>query len=154
MKLHVGQLDRSRLIGTMFGWAVVLMTSQPIAAQASTDEATIRETIGMYFRAHATADSALMRRPFLPTAHIEGNREGRFVSWSLNEYVAGYKGVPARDEAQRSRRIDTIDISGDAAMVRATLDHGAVRFTDYFVLLKVGDQWRIANKVYYGARKP
>jgi 3-hydroxyisobutyrate dehydrogenase len=35
-------------------------------------------------------------------------------------------------------------------MAKATLDHGATVFTDYFVLLKLDGEWRIANKVYYG----
>jgi hypothetical protein len=33
-------------------------------------------------------------------------------------------------------------------MERATLVHGATTFTDYFVLLKVDGEWKIANKVY------
>ena len=37
-----------------------------------------------------------------------------------------------------------------AATAKATLVRGATTFTDYFVLLKVGGQWRIANKVYHG----
>jgi hypothetical protein len=36
-------------------------------------------------------------------------------------------------------------------MARATLVHGATTFVDYFVLLKVDGQWRIANKVYSSA---
>jgi hypothetical protein len=38
-------------------------------------------------------------------------------------------------------------------MAKATLVHGGTVFTDYFVLLKVGEEWKIANKVYYGQRK-
>ena len=51
------------------------------------------------------------------------------------------------------RTIDLIDVSGDSAMAKATLDHGATVFTDYFVLLKVNDEWKIANKVYHGRKK-
>ena len=36
-------------------------------------------------------------------------------------------------------------------MARATLVHGATTFVDYFVLLKVDGQWKIANKVYTSA---
>jgi hypothetical protein len=48
--------------------------------------------------------------------------------------------------------IDTVDLSGTGAMVKATLKHGATTFTDYFVLLKVDGRWRIANKVYHAQR--
>jgi hypothetical protein len=90
-----------------------------------------------------------MRQAFLPTAHIEGIREGKFTSWSLDEYCALFTGVPAADEATRQRRIDSIDVSGMAANAKATLVHGAVTFTDYFVLLKIDGLWKIANKVYH-----
>lgn len=60
--------------------------------------------------------------------------------------------MPAADEAKRKRTIDRVDIVGTAAMVKATLVHGATTFTDYFVLLPVNGQWKIANKVYHAAR--
>jgi len=103
-----------------------------------------------YLRGHATGDAAHMRRAFLPTAHIEGIRERRFTSWTLDEYCALFSGGPADDEATRRRTIDLIDISGTAAGARATLIYGATTFTDYFVLLKVDGAWKIANKMYHG----
>lgn len=116
-------------------------------------EAGIRTAINHYFKGHATGDASHMRKAFLPTAHIEGLREGKFTSWTLDEYCANFKGTPAVDEAARVRTIDLIDVSGNSGIAKATLVHGGTVFTDYFVLLKVGDEWRIANKVYYGRRK-
>lgn len=113
----------------------------------------IRAAINHYFKGHATGDASHMRKAFLPTAHIEGVREGEFTSWTLDEYCALFQGKPAGDERQRVRTIDSIDVSGDSGMAKATLDHGATVFTDYFILLKVGEEWRIANKVYYGRKK-
>ena len=55
---------------------------------------------------------------------------------------------PPADESQRKRRIDRIDVSGNAAMARVTLDYPSGTFTDYFVLLKVNGEWKIANKVW------
>jgi hypothetical protein len=117
------------------------------AAQAGEEEA-VRAVINQYFRGHATADPAEMRKAFLPTAHIEGIRDGKFVSWTAEEYSSRFSGKPAADESSRKRTIDSVDVSGTAAMVRATLVHGATTFTDYFVLLKVDGAWKIANKVY------
>jgi hypothetical protein len=93
-----------------------------------------------------------MRAAFLPTAHIEGLRNGAFTSWTVDQYVAGSRGTPAPDEATRTREMDLVDWSGSAAMVKATLKHGATTFTDYFVLLKVDGRWLIANKVYHARR--
>jgi hypothetical protein len=129
--------------------ASLLLASLP-AAQGS-DDAGVRAAVNQYFRGHATGSGDEMRKPFLPTAHIEGIREGRFVSWTVDEYVSRFTGKPAADEASRKRTIDSANISGNAAMARATLVHGATTFVDYFVLLKVEGQWKIANKVYTAA---
>lgn len=66
--------------------------------------------------------------------------------------MPSFRGKPAADESTRVRTIDLIDVSGNSAMAKATLIHGGTVFTDYFVLLKVDDEWKIANKVYYGRR--
>lgn len=116
------------------------------------DHAGVRAALESYLRGHATGDPAHMRQAFLPTAHIEGIREGRFTSWTLDEYCALFTGTPAVDESTRQRHIDTIDIVGTAANAKATLIHGDVTFTDYFVLLKVDGEWKIANKVYHANR--
>lgn len=148
---HEGKMTHShmRLISVAGGALLALAPS--VRAQSSTDEHAIRATIMEYFRGHATADSNIMRRPFLPTAHIEGVRQGVFSSWTLNEYVGLSRGTPAPDEAQRKRTIDEISVSGTAATAKATLDHVRTVFTDYFVLLKVDGAWKIANKVYHTA---
>jgi hypothetical protein len=129
--------------------------SAPQDRQTPQDEVAregIRAAINHYFRGHATGDATHMRKAFLPTAHIEGIREGKFTSWTLDEYCALFKGKPAADESTRVRTIDLVDVSGNSGMAKATLVHGPTVFTDYFVLLKVGDEWRIANKVYFGRK--
>jgi hypothetical protein len=125
----------------------LLLLPVPLAAQAS-DEDQVRAAVQQYFRGHATGDGAEMCKPFLPTAHVEGLRSNQFVSWTVEEYCALFKGTPAPDEASRVRRIDSIDVTGTAAIARATLVHGGTTFVDYFVLLKVDGAWKIANKVY------
>jgi len=126
--------------------------AQPGHAQEDDDVRQIRQVIGVYFRGHATANPDTMRTAFLPTAHIEGIRNGTFTSWTVDQYVANFRGAPATDEASRTRVIDVVDKSGTAAMAKATLRHGATTFTDYFVLLKADGKWLIANKVYHAQR--
>lgn len=133
----------------------LLPTLQEASAQAQDDkEATARRgvetAIRHYFDGHATGDPAHMRKAFLATAHIEGIRDGKFTSWTLDEYCALFDGRPAGDEDERVRTLDMIDVSGNAATAKATLKHGSTVFTDYFVLLNVDGEWQIANKVYYG----
>jgi hypothetical protein len=140
-----------RLSPSILALAAVTLGAQ-LGAQASSDDAQIRAAINVYFRGHATANADTMRAAFLPTAHIEGIRNGAFTSWTVDQYVGGFRGTPASDEASRRRVIDVVDRVGTAAMAKATLVHGATTFTDYFVLLKVDGRWLIANKVYHAQR--
>jgi hypothetical protein len=130
----------------------LLAPAQAPAPAPGSDDTGVRAALGHYLQGHATGDAAHMRKAFLPTAHIEGIRDGRFTSWTVDEYCSRFTGKPAPDEASRRRTIDSVDISGTSAMAKATLVHGATTFTDYFVLLKVDGEWKIANKVYTAAR--
>ena len=102
-----------------------------------------------YIAGHATGDPAHFREAFLPTAHIEGIRDGIFVSWNLDDYCALFSGRPAPDEPARSRRIDTVDVHETVATASMTLWHGADTFTDIFLLVRTDGRWRIANKAYH-----
>lgn len=111
-------------------------------AQQADEDAAVRKA---YLRGHAIGDGARMRSAFLPSAHIEGIRDGKFLSWTADAYIAGFKGQPPADEARRKRWIDSIDVSGNATMASATLDYPSGTFTDCFVLRNVDGQWKIAN---------
>ncbi len=126
-----------------------------IALAATTPAAAgdVLTPLRAYIRGHATGDPAHFREAFLPTAHIEGMREGTFVSWRLDDYCALFHGQPAPDEPARSRRIDAVDVHGAVATASMTLRHGADTFTDVFLLVHVDGQWRIANKAYHRHRQ-
>ena len=70
---------------TRFALLALLLLPVVTTAQPS-DEQGVRAAINQYFRGHATGSGDEMRKAFLPTAHIEGNRDGKFVSWTVDEY--------------------------------------------------------------------
>ncbi|MGW6008593.1 nuclear transport factor 2 family protein [Streptomyces sp. NPDC055210] len=120
-----------------------------VAATAPAVADAVLAPLRAYICGHATGDPGHFRAAFLPTAHVEGVRDGVFVSWPLDEYCALFDGRPAPDEPARSRRIDTVDVHGTVATATMTLRHGPDTFTDVFLLVRVDDRWRIANKAYH-----
>lgn len=120
-----------------------------VAATAPAPDDAVLRPLRAYIRGHATGDPAHFRDAFLPTAHVEGMRDGAFVSWRLDEYCALFPGRPAADEATRTRRIDAVDVHGTVATATMTLAHGADTFTDVFLLVLADGGWRIANKAYH-----
>jgi hypothetical protein len=137
------------LLTLLTGIQATATVSGPAPARhVAEQDAGVRAALGRYFQGHATGDASHMRRAFLPTAHIEGVREGRFVSMTLEEYCSRFSGTPPADESTRRRTIDTVDVTGTAAMARATLVSAQGTTRDYFVLLEVDGEWRIANKTF------
>ena len=120
-----------------------------VAATVPAPGADVLEPLRAYLRGHATGDPAHFRDAFRPTAHIEGIRDGAFVSWGLDEYCALFDGRPAPDEPTRSRRIDDVTVHSTVATASMTLWHGADTFTDVFLLIQVDGRWQIANKAYH-----
>lgn len=109
----------------------------------------VLEPLLSYVRGHATGDPSHFREAFLPTAHVEGIRDGRFVSWRVDDYYTLFDGQPADDEPKRRRRIDSVFVEGTIATATMTLWHGRDTFTDTFLLVSTDHGWRIANKLYY-----
>ena len=133
---------------TVIAIAALLILPSIAAAQSSADEKGVRAAVEQYFKGHATGSADEMRKAFLPTARIDAVRDGQLQSRTVDEFVAGFNGKPAADENTRRRTIDHVAMAGTAAMASVTLVHGATTFTDYFVLLKPNNEWKIASKVY------
>ncbi|UMG92485.1 nuclear transport factor 2 family protein [Nocardioides sp. TF02-7] len=108
----------------------------------------VLEPLCAYVAGHATGDPGHHRAAFLPTAHVEGVRDGRFVSWGLDDFCALFTGRPADDEADRRRTVDEVTVRGTVATAAMTLHHGPDVFGDLLLLVRTEDGWRIANKVY------
>lgn len=128
--------------------ALLLSACIPGFAQNS-DEAGIRHTIDYYFQGHATGDGEYMRKAFHTDARLFFIRDGKYSQLALAEYIARFDGKPAADEAQRKRRIESIDISGNAAIVKVSLDYPNAQITDYMSMLKIDGEWKIVNKTFY-----
>lgn len=106
-----------------------------------------------YIKGHATGDGEYMRKAF----HTEGNlifvRDGKYTTRSFADYIAGFTGKPATDEASRKRSIESIDVSGNAAVGKIILDYPTTRFVDYMSLLKINGEWKIVTKIFYAEPK-
>jgi hypothetical protein len=141
-----------RTIG--IGTAALVLLAAAAGAQQGGDDAAVRKPLELYLKGHETGNGDFWRQAFHPSARIEGIRDGKLLSRTAAEFAAGASGKPADDEAQRKRRIVSVDVQDDAASAKIELDYPKVKFTDYFTLLKVDGEWKIMSKVYRGQPKP
>lgn len=131
---------------------MLLSLATMVAANIADAQETPRDAVELYFRAHASGDGNYIKQAFTPDARIRFIENGSVKEWTRDEFAARFQG-PADDEYRRVRRIDRLDISGTAASAVATLNYPQVLFTDYLSLLKIGDQWKIVDKIFSAKRR-
>lgn len=127
---------------------VPLLETRDLHAANEAETAAARIPLENYINAHATGNPDYIRKAFFPEAKIMAFRDGKLLNLSVEEFASRFSGKPAADESQRKRRIDSLDITGNAGVARIVLDYPDVTLTDYMSLLKVGGEWKIVNKVF------
>jgi hypothetical protein len=118
-------------------------------AGADDDEAAVRGALEHYLEGHATGEAAHMAAAFHRDAMLFWVQDGELRQRSSADYIAGFTGHPAADEARRRRWIERVDIAGTAASGKIVLDYPSGRFVDYMSLLKVDGEWKIVNKIFH-----
>lgn len=142
--------------------AAALMAAPALAQDAWTAhtpeiaavDAGVRAPLEAYLRGHATGSQDAFREAFYPDARVWGMRNGALVQMTAEEYIGRAAGQPAPDEAQRRRWIESVDVSGDAAIAKIVLDYPAVRFVDYMTLARIDGRWVIVHKMFQADPKP
>ena len=123
------------------------------ASLESAEAAAARVPLENYIQAHATGNPDFIRKAFHTDAKVMAFRDGKLTNLTAEEFATRFNGKPAADEAQRKRRIENVEITGNAGVAKIVLEYPTVTFTDYMSLLKVGDEWKIVNKVFYAEPK-
>ncbi len=113
--------------------------------------AAARAPIDAYLNGHITGEASYMRQAFHPDARIVSFRDGKLHALTVDEFSARFQGQPAADEAQRTRRIEFFEVTGNAATAKVVLEYPEVTFTDYMVLLEIDGEWKITNKTFSAA---
>lgn len=138
---------RTRIL-TVLGLIGVAAVASAAKWLPNETEAEVRAALEHYLLGHATGDGAHFRAVFHPDSKLYFNRDGKFSMRTSEDYIAGAAGKPAADEAQRTRRIVSVDVTGDAAVAKVELNYPNALLTDYFTLLKVDGKWMIMNKIF------
>lgn len=130
------------------------LASLPFTQTSPADEeAGVRASLQHYLNGHATGDPEEFRKAFHPDARMTFVRDGKIMITPISDYIARASGKPAADEPQRSRRITSVEITGNAAVGRIELDYPTVFFVDYMSLLKENGRWVIIGKSFHAEPK-
>ncbi|MFN3447655.1 MAG: nuclear transport factor 2 family protein [Roseococcus sp.] len=123
----------------------------PEAPPTLPEIAAIEAVVRLYLDGLHEGDAEKLARAFHPCAHLYSLRAGAVADLPREEWLAA---VRARPSAQsqgllREDRILAIDLAGEeAACVKVACCIPPRWFTDYLLLLRTGEGWRIVSKSF------
>ena len=114
----------------------------------------IEKVVNAYFKSYLNAESEDLAKVFHPESRLFSVDEDNLgktelADWLENLRVRRTKG----DIRTASSLVAGVDISGDAAIAKATLQFPEFKFVDYLSLLKIRGEWTIINKIYTVVRE-
>lgn len=117
------------------------------AQEKQTEQELIRITLDNYIEGRNNGDTARLASAFHKQADLRFRNEetGNLVIWSISDYVGKF--TPGK-KFNCTGKIVSIDIAGSAAQAKIELYYPDKTYADYINLLRIGDKWLIASKVF------
>src|SRR5687767_15351100 len=113
--------------------AFLCVPSLAFAQHGSADDAAVRKAIAdHYFKAQETGTGDHLKGMFVDEGRMMWVQDGQLRVRTSAEFIGGFSGKPAADEAKRKRSVIMTDVTGDVAIAKVELDFPDVKFTDYF----------------------
>ena len=130
----------------------VTYTTNALAKRAEME--AVKVPLENYLKGHSTGNGEYYKKAFHENGALMFVYNGELRSITFKDYISRASGKPPKDEAQRKRRIESIEINGTIAFAKLILDYPTVHFTDYMTLHKIDGEWKITNKAAHSVRKP
>lgn len=145
--------EMSKIINLDAGYDQPISSEKAAQMINDAETAAVKIPLENYLKGQATGNPEFIRRAFYNDARIMAFRDGKLTNLSVEDFAGFFKGKTADDEAARKRSIESIEISGNAAIAKITLDYPTIKFVDYMSLLKIDGEWKIVNKSFYAEPK-
>ena len=127
-----------------------------ITANAQPDpQTTVREieTVCNYYLDGGTnGDSIMFSKAFAPDGQMRYMRNDTLMNVSLKDFMARMKNTGIKQD--RKTKIESVQVFGNAATAKLTIEYPTFYFHDIMSLLKTKDGWKIVSKIFYREDKP
>jgi len=121
---------------------------------AQTDVKTIQEietTCTYYLDGATNGDSLMFSKAFEPDGQMRYMRNDTLFNVSLKDFMARMRNNGVKQE--RKTKIESIQVYGNAATPKLTIEYPTFYFHDIMSLLKTKDGWKIVSKIFYREEK-
>jgi Putative lumazine-binding len=121
-------------------------------AQTKEDEiAAVKTVCNYYLDGGTNGDSVLFSKAFSPGGQMQYMRNDTLVVVSLKDFMARMPNTGKK--TARSTKIESVDLYGNAAVAKLTIEYPTFYFHDMMSLLKTKEGWKIVGKIFYRENK-
>ena len=140
---------RLAFTATLLSVSLCALPTRSVAQQtAGSDEKAVRATVQRYLHGLKFNDTTDFHRAFWPDAKLLFiKRDGSLGQLTQAEWYRGFAASAGKEE-QGTLEIVSVDVTGTAASVKVMETYATSVYVDYLNLLRIGQEWRIVNKIY------
>ena len=126
------------------------VNAQNLEKEAQEIEA-VKTVCNYYLDGGTNGDSLTFSKAFYPGGLMHYMRNDTLMAVSLKDFMAR-----ARNNGQKTDRktsIESVQVFGNAATAKLTIEYATFYFHDIMSLLKTKDGWKIVSKIFYREEK-
>lgn len=117
-------------------------------SQTKEEETEAVKTVCNYYLDGGTnGDSVMFSKAFSPEGLMQFMRNDTVRVVSLKDFMARMPNSGKKED--RKTKIESVDIYGNAALAKLTVEYPAFYFHDIMSLLKTKNGWKIVGKIFY-----
>jgi len=125
---------------------------QLAVAQTPEQEIEAVKTVCNYYLDGGTnGDSAMFSKAFHPAGLMQYRRNDTIQSVLLKDFMARMQNTGKKQN--RTSKIEHVEVYGNAASAKLTIEYPTFYFHDIMSLLKTKDGWKIVGKIFYRQNK-
>ena len=131
-------------------FSTVILFSFSFAAKAQTDLKTIQEiqtVLTYYLDGGTNGDSVMFSKAFVPDGQMRYMRNDTVMNVVLKDFMGRMRNSGTKTD--RKTKIENIQVFGNAASAKLTIEYPTFYFHDIMSLLKTKDGWKIVGKIFY-----
>lgn len=126
--------------------------STSLAAQNQLAEIEAVKTVCNYYLDGGTnGDSILFSKAFSPGGQMQYMRNDTLMVVSLKDFMERTRNTGIKQN--RTGKIESVQVFGNAATAKLTIEYPTFYFHDIMSLLKTKDGWKIVGKIFYREMK-
>ncbi len=116
------------------------------------DIKAIKTVCNYYLEGGTNGDSVIFSKAFSPSGQMQYMRRDTVIVVSLKDFMARMPNTGKKSD--RSTKIESVEVYGNAAVAKLTIEYPGFFFHDIMSLLKTKEGWKIVGKIFYREEKP